>query len=61
MPEFRGKTNLHLGYPVWAESKYDHEAREYVISLDAAGAKKFRPIADGYGFTEAKKADDSKE
>ena len=27
MPEFRGSKNLHLGFPVWAESKYDAPRR----------------------------------
>lgn len=62
MPDFRGDKNLHLGDPVWAASTYDHTTRQYVISLDAAGAKKFRPVADEYGFREVDpKADDSEE
>jgi len=62
VPDFRGDKNLHLGDPVWAASTYDPDSHEYVVSLDAAGAKKFRPVADEYGFREVKsKADDSKE
>lgn len=65
MPEFRGSKNLHVGFPVWAASEYEHATRDYVITLDAAGAKKFRPLAEDYGFREVKsdtsKADDSEE
>jgi hypothetical protein len=64
MPEFRGPKNLHVGD--WAKSEWDATGREYVITLDAAGAKKFRALPDEhkYGFREiksAEKADDSED
>jgi hypothetical protein len=64
MPEFRGSKNLHIGD--WAKSEWDANAREYVIVLDAAAAKKFRALGKEhtYDFREvesAKKADDSED
>jgi hypothetical protein len=58
MPEFRGPKNLHLGFPVWAESKYDADVKEYVIELEEAAAKKFRALEDAakHGFREVEKA-----
>lgn len=53
--EFRGSKNLHLGESPtnqWATSVWDHDAREYVIALDEANAKRFRPLAAEYGFHE---------
>lgn len=52
MPQFRGTKNLHLGSPAWAESKYDPDNRQYVITLDDDKAQDFRKVAAGYGFTE---------
>lgn len=53
MAKFHGKTNLHLGEPVWAGSEYDHESRAYVINVDGKDADRFRKVAAGYGFVEA--------
>lgn len=60
MPQFRGSKNLHIGSPAWASSKYDPETQEYVIDLSASDAKKFRPIAEAYGFAEVGGSSDKK-
>jgi hypothetical protein len=52
MAKFHGKTNLHLGEPAWATSVYDHEAHDYVIDVSDDDLKKFRAVAEGYGFVE---------
>lgn len=53
MPQFRGTKNLQLGSPAWAESVYDHDSRQYVITLDDDKAQDFRTVAADYGFTES--------
>jgi hypothetical protein len=53
MARFHGKTNLHLGEPVWAGSEYDHEARGYIIDVSGEAAERFRSVASDYGFIEA--------
>jgi hypothetical protein len=53
MATFHGPINLHLGSePVWAASEYDHETHDYVVEVTGADLKKFRAVADGYGFVE---------
>lgn len=52
MAKFHGKTNLHLGEPVWAGSEYDPDSRDYVIDVSGDALEKFRAVAADYGFTE---------
>lgn len=58
MAKFHGPTNLHLGSePVWAAAEYDPESHDYVVEVTGADLKKFRAVADEYGFVEDGKAD----
>ena len=63
MAKFSGPVNLHLGagsdkdgQPVeaWAQSSYDPELGAYVVDVTGDDLKKFRAVADEYGFSEVK-------
>jgi hypothetical protein len=51
MAKFHGRTNLHLGS--------DPESHDYVIDVSGDDHKKFRAVADEYGFVEDKAAEKS--
>lgn len=53
MTDFRGPQNIQLGFPVWAGAQYDHETRDYVVTLEGDDVERFRAVADLYGFREA--------
>lgn len=60
MAKFHGRTNLHLGSdPEWASAEYDPESHDYVIDVSGDDLKKFRAVADEYGFVEDKAAEKS--
>lgn len=65
MAKFHGPVNLHLGasadkdgnpVPAWAQSEWDPESGSYVIDVTGDDLKKFRAVADDYGFSDAKAA-----
>ncbi|WP_310962145.1 hypothetical protein [Nocardioides terrisoli] len=60
MAKFHGSTNLNLGGPdPWAVAAWDDESQSYVIDVTGEDLKKFRAVAEDYGFAESgsKKAD----
>jgi hypothetical protein len=63
MAKFSGPVNLQLGAgadkdgkPVaaWAQSSWDHELGAYTVDVSGEDLKKFRAVADEYGFVEDK-------
>lgn len=57
MAKFHGSVNLILGgEKPWAESEWDPETGAYVVDVTGDDLKKFRAVADEYGFTEQKAA-----
>lgn len=69
MAKFHGPKNLHLGVETdektglptegWAHAEYDPESHDYVIDVSGDDLKKFRAVADEYGFVEDKAAEKS--
>jgi hypothetical protein len=59
MAKFHGPVNLILGgEKPWAESEWDPETGSYVVDVTGENLKKFRAVADEYGFSEAKGSQD---
>lgn len=54
MAEFHGDRGVHIGFPVWAKSVWYPDLKKYVVSVTGADLKKFRALAEQYGFAEVK-------
>ena len=64
MATFRGKTNLILGpndgeEQPWVRAEQDPESRDFIVDVKGEDLKKFRPLAEQYGFVEDKSSSSS--